>query len=237
MAFNTPFHPENSPGALFEFGWYKIQRHTKAALVDMIGNFFDARAQLYKIQVPNVVGIQNFHDIKNIFISQDFPYGERKLPLIIVAIKGGTERKMYIGADNFLYHDIKQTSTGKTASEVYAGAAEFSIALIVLSRSPEERMRLVEFLNVCFTHYYRWQYFYTYGDGDMFSIVPSIEQLQFGSENEVTDGPSKQSLLYVNDMSMKSFVEYTFRGTDTYGSMEHIHIEEDSGPIIYVSSS
>src|SRR5271157_649850 len=132
MGFNTPFHPENTAGPIYEAAWYKIQRHTKVALVNMLGNFFSSRVQLYRIQMPEILALRNTTDLKKIFVNQDFPYAERKLPMILVAIKGGRQQKMNIGADNFLYHDISTTSTGKTAVEVYAGAARFTLSLIAI---------------------------------------------------------------------------------------------------------
>src|SRR5271157_5713601 len=142
---------------------------------------------------------------------------------------------MYIGADNLLYYDVRETSTGKTAVEVYAGAAEFNMVIIGIGQSPEERMRIMEALHMCFTHYFRWQYFYTYGDGNTFSIVPSIEQLIIGSEQEA-EGEGKTVMLYVNDITMKSFVEYTFRGLDQLIPFKSYTIDPDSGPIIYENS-
>jgi hypothetical protein len=236
VGFTTPFHPDNVPGAIFEFAWHKIMRHTKVAIVNILGNFFSARSKMYSIQMPDIVGLTNTDDIKKIFINQDFPYQERKLPMVVVAIKSGKERKMYIGADNFLLHSIRTTSTGRTAVEVYAGAAEFTMAIVVVGQSPEERMKMMELIYMCFTHYYRWQYFYTFGDDNMMSLLPNTEELIFGNEEEA-EGDSKISVLYVNDVTMKSFVEYTFSGLDIYRDAKNFVIDDESGPIIYSAES
>ena len=147
MSFKTPFIADNQPEALYNFGFYKIQRQTKSAVIGMLKNFFDSINNTYKIQLPEIKEVQNTSDIEKIFIERDFPYQERKLPLILVSIKSSTERKMYIGADNFVAHDIRTTSTGEqTAVDLYHGAADVSLALIVVALSPDERMQLAELI-------------------------------------------------------------------------------------------
>lgn len=230
MGFKTPFLSENQPKGVYEFGFHKIQRHTKTIVVDMVKNFFDSINKVYQLQVPEIIGVQNSDDAQKVFVDRDFPYGERKIPIVIVAIKKATEKKMYIGADNLLGHKIEETSTGQTAVELYHGAADVSLGLIIVAESPEIRMQLADLLNICFTHYYRWQYFYTLGDGDMFSIVPNTTELDFGAESEATTD-SPDTLLYVTDITMNVYVEYTFRDTNILGSMNDYSIEEDSGPI------
>ena len=231
MSFKTPFIPDNQPGVLHDFGFYKTQRHTKSSVIEMLSNFFDSINNTYKIQIPEILEIQNSSDAEKIFIERDFPYRERNVPLILVAIKSAAERKMYIGADNLVGYKRHTTSTGReTAVELYHGAADISLALIIVALSPEERMQLTELITLCFTHYYRWQYFYTLGDGDMFSIVPNTAQLEFGAESEVTD-VSPESLLYVTDITMKCFIEYTFKDYNVLRSLEDYTIDETSGPV------
>ena len=230
MSFKTPFIADNQPGALHDFGFFKIQRHTKSAIIGMLENFFDSINNTYKIQIPEIVGVQNSSDVEKVFVTRDFPYKERKLPMILVAIKSATERKMYIGADNLVGHIYHETSTGdELGIELYHGAADISLALIVIALSPEERMQLTELVTLCFTHYYRWQYFYTLGDGNVFSVVPNTAQLEFGSESEVTD-VSPESLLYLTDITMKSFIEYTFKDFNVLGSLKDYTIDDSSGP-------
>ena len=230
MGFKTPFLPENTLGSLNNFGFYKIQRQTKTVIIEMLTNFFNAINSIYQLQMPDLIGIQNAEEAQKIFIQRDFSAQQRRIPAILVAIKNSMERKMYIGGDNLSYFEIDETSTGKTAVEVYHGAADIGLALIVIAQSPDERMQFAELINMCFTHYYRWQYFYSTGDGTMFCIVPSTSQLDFGSETEVTD-VSPDSLLYLLDISMKSFVEYTFRDLDIMGILKEYNITEESGPI------
>ena len=238
MGFDTPFHPENRPDALFDFGFYKVQRHTKAAIVGMLKNFFDTINSIYKVQIPEILEIGNSgKDIKT-FVDQNFPYKERVVPIILVAIKNAIERKLYIGADNLSHIEIIETSTGlKKAVNVYTGAADVNLALIVVSDTPDHRMRYAEMINMCFTHYYRWQYFYTTdnGDGphgDMFSIVPTTQPLEFGTESETKD-LSDDTLLYLTDVSMKAYVEYSFRDTSEIHSVMDelgVRIDPKSGP-------
>jgi hypothetical protein len=233
MGFETPFIADNQPDGLVDFGFYKVQRHAKSAVIGMLRNFFDSLNNTYKLQVPELIGIQNTSELTKIFVERDFQAKERKIPIIIVAIKSATEKKMYIGADDFCAWDIVETSGGrKVANRIFHGASELSLGLIVVAQSPEERMRLAELINLCFTHYYRWQYFYTYGDGNTLSITPNTKQLEFGAETEVTDF-SATSLLYLVDITMATFIEYSFRENNILGMVEDIqlNIEEDIGPI------
>lgn len=234
MGFNTPFIADNQPNALYDFGFYKVQRHTKASIANMLKNFFNSINVVYKLQIPEIRMVENTEEATKIFIDQNFPYKERKIPIILVAIKGATERKLHIGADNLSCIDIIETSSGrKKAVNRYAGAADITLALIVACQTPDHRMRFAELISMCFTHYYRWQYFYTFGDGNMFSIVPNTQQLEFGAETEATD-VSPDSLLYLVDISMKCYVEYTFRDTaelnEVMGELS-VDIDPDSGPI------
>jgi len=232
MSFKTPFLPENQPKSLYDFGFYKIVRHTKSVVIDMLKNYFDSVNKLYQLQMPDIIGAQTVGEVMKIFIERDFPYAQRKLPLIIVAQKSATERKMYIGADNLTTYDIEETSSGETAVEVYQGAADITLALIIIAQDPESRMKFSELVNMCFTHYYRWQYFYTLGDGNLYSITPNTTQLEFGAESEATESAAAITPLYLVDISMKCFVEYTFRDVSAiHGEMKSYEIDETSGPV------
>ena len=239
MGFDTPFLAENQFDGLDNFGFYKIQRHTKTVIVSMLQNFFSSLNSTYKIQMPDIIGMQGKYDVDNVkttstdtvkvYIEKDFPYGARKLPLILVSLKSATEKKMYIGADNFSYYDIRETSTGrKTATKVYHGAATMSLGLIILSQSHEERMKFADLINMCFTHYYRWHYFYTLGDGNTFSIMPSMDALEFGAETEITN-ESMMAVVYITDITMRSFIEYSFRDLLTYPTVQQLNIDANSG--------
>ena len=220
MGLETPFLTENTPDGLANFGFYKIQSHTKSVIVGMLKTFFHSINNTYKLQLPDIVGVQGEYDIAGVqspdpdtitvHIERDFPYTERKLPLILVSIKSAREKKMYVGSDNFAYWDEMITSTGnKVATRVYHGASEVTVGLIILTQSHEERMKYADLINMCFTHYFRWQYFYTLGDGDQFSISPNMSQLDFGAETEVTD-ESMTAIVYITDVTMETFIEYTF---------------------------
>lgn len=231
MAFEAPFIADNQPEALTDFGFYKVQRHTKSILVSMLKNAFDSLNTSYKIHVPEIFQIQNTNELTKIFVDRDFSAKERRIPIIIVAIKSATEKKMYIGADDFSCWDVVETSGGrKAASKIYHGATDLTMSIIVVAQSSEERMKLAEIVNLCFTHFYRWQYFYTYGDGNMYSIVPNTKQLEFGAESEVKD-VSDTSLLYLVECVMQVFVEYSFRDVEILNVLEGSNIEVDAGPI------
>lgn len=238
MGFNTPFQPENTGAPVFDFGFYKIQRHTKAIITEMITNFLSSRIKLYELTMPDIISIQNTDELTKIHVTPEFPYEQRKLPLIVISIGSMKEKKMYMGADNLIGYKLIGTSTGVTYStglatvEVYGGAVELVLNITIATLSVEERMKLVELLNICFTHFYRWQYYYTYGDGNLFNIVPNTGTVSFGEEAE-TKEESKTSMIYAVNMTMNSFVEYTFTSQDLLGKINTYEIDHLSGPIEY----
>ena len=233
MALDTAFKLENSPGAIFNFSFLKMQRQTKTVIVNMLQNFFDAYNQEYKLQIPELVEVQNRVEDTKLFIERDFPYKERKFPMVIVSIKSAKERKMYIGADNYIDHKIIVSSSGTiSAVPMYTGAGTISLSLLIATNSPDDRSRLSELIAFCFTHYYRWQYFYSLGDGNTFSIFPNTEELEFGSESEVKDDASALTYIYVTDISMKAHIEYTFTDVRTDSSVIGT-VEVKGGPMTF----
>ena len=232
MGLNTPFIPENIGGGLLDFGFFKVQRQAKSVLVELMTNFFSSMVNTYKITMPDLIQLQNHVDASKLFINRDFPYAERKLPMVITSIKGMKEKKMYMGADNLIGYRPHTSSTGTTTVEVYGGAYDIDFSLIVVAQSPDERSRILELLGVCFTHFYRWQYYYTYGDGNQFSVVPNVNTLSFGAESEVAD-VDKINQLYISSVSITAFVEYNFTSLDIMGAVSNADtiIDTGSGPI------
>lgn len=230
MGLNTPFLPENIGASLFNFGFYKVQRHTKAIVVEFLNNFFSNNVKTYSLTLPEIVDLQNSSDYTKIFVSADFPYTERKFPIIIVSVRDIKEKKMYLGADNIIGYRVYGTSTGRESVEVYAGAAEVTLNLTIVALSSEDRMKFAELINICFSHYYRWQYYYTLDDGSLFNIVPNTGTITFGGEEEVAD-PSKVNMIYAINMIMTSFIEYSFPGTQPTGVINHVTVLTSSGII------
>jgi hypothetical protein len=232
---DTPFHPEQYPGAINSFGFYKIQRNSKTILINILKNFFSEKSQLYKVTMPEIIEKLVDTTIPKLFVERNFPFMERKLPLIATAIKQAKEKKAYIGADNLLYPEVVRSSTGDylTGYNVYAGMSDLDVTFIIAALSPEERMQLVEMLNMCFTHYYRWQYFYYDEENNMFNIVPNTVELTFGGESEVKD-QSNLSWIYVTTVDMKCRIEYTFKDfAFRFDEIKHYEIDPDSGVIEY----
>jgi len=230
VGLNTPFLPENIGASLFNFGFYKVQRHTKAIVVEFLNNFFSNNVKTYSLTLPEIVDLQNSSDYTKIFVSADFPYTERKFPIIIVSVRDIKEKKMYLGADNIIGYRVYGTSTGRESVEVYAGAAEVTLNLTIVALSSEDRMKFAELINICFSHYYRWQYYYTLDDGSLFNIVPNTGTITFGGEEEVAD-PSKVNMIYAINMIMTSFIEYSFPGTQPTGVINHVTVLTSSGII------
>ena len=153
MGLHTKSHPEISTGGLYEFGFYKALRQTKSVFVNMLNNFFSIRNKAYGIVMPEIFTIQNspVTDGKKIHTVRDFPYEERKLPLIVVSNASAKEKKAYIGSDNLLYVDVQENSEGvKSGTNVYAGMANVDVMLGIVATSPDERMMLSELILMCF---------------------------------------------------------------------------------------
>lgn len=230
MGFNTHFQPENIGAPLYNYGFHKIQRHTKSIIVEMLKNYFSTLVSSYKLTIPEITSVYNTSEIDKLFILPDFPYTERKLPLIVISIKDIKEKKMYMGADNIIGYKVVGTSSGRRTVEVYGGANTVSVNISIVALSSEDRMKLAELIEICFTHYYRWQYFYSLNDGTFFNIVPNSTTVAFTGETE-TKEPSKTNMLYITNMSMTSFVEYSFTGLERTGTLETIEYDTSSGPI------
>jgi hypothetical protein len=207
------FNPEENSGIIESYGWYKVQRHTKTILVNILKNFFSNYNSSYKTQIPEIIDLQGDNSSSKINIERDFPFFERKLPLIAVVIQDTTEKKTYIGADDFANNVIQSldgTSTGILyGHDSFHGMYTVATQFIVAAMSPEQRMQLAELISVCFTHYYRWQYFYFGPDDSMFTIVPNTKELKFGGESEVKE-ESAMNMIYITTANMENLIEYKF---------------------------
>ena len=211
MGIYTKAHSEVSAGGLYEFGFYKALRQTKSVIINMLNNFFSARNKAYGIVMPEIFSIQNIpNDEKKINTVRDFPFEERKFPLIIVSNASARERKPYIGSDNLLYVDVQTDSEGaKSGINVYAGMADVEVMLGIVATSPDERMMLSELILICFSHYYRGQFIYHGVGNELFSITPAGKEIDFGTETEITDA-SDTTTVYVIDIGIGAFIEYHF---------------------------
>lgn len=234
MGIYTTSHPDVMAGSIPEFGFQKVQRNTKTVIISMMEKFFSIRSKAYAVIMPEVSTVQNTPNDTHIHIYRDFPFQERKFPMIIVGIMKHVEKHSYIGADDLRFINVTETSTGvKTGSEIYGGMADINLGLVVTTTSPDERSLLVELLTMCFTHFFRGQFIYKNEAGELFSIVPGASPLTIGPEAEITD-ISKTTLVYVNTVSLKASIEYQFSDTITDGKLyevNHIEIDEDSGVI------
>lgn len=235
MAIDTHFNPEHTPGSINDFGWYKVQRQTKTVLANMLRQFFDATNQVYKISIPEIEEVKNDSVATRTHIERDFPFFERKLPLIAVALPSVKEKKLYIGADNWSSTKVYTTSTGEKnfGYDFYSGMVNVPARFIIAGTSPEERMRLAEFVHICFTHFFRWQYIYEQEDGSFFSIVPATRELSMGGEQEISE-QSNLNLIYITTVDMESLIEYSFRNNyldDRWFKVREVLVDGNSGVI------
>lgn len=211
MSLNIIHNPEVFSGFIEEFGFHKIERQTKIVIKNILSLFFASQTQLFKSTMPEIIEVQNSREVTKIFIEKDFPFFERKLPLIAITSKNKVEKKPYIGSDDFLYQDTYiNTSSGIYYNlNYYANMFDVPVTLIIATLSPEARMQLQELVQVCFSHYFRWQYMYEGEDGSRFHIVPSGGPLSIAGEQEVKD-KSNTTLVYITSVSFVSSVEYIF---------------------------
>ena len=230
MGIYTKSHSEISSGSLYEFGFYKALRQTKSVMVNMLNNFFSIRNKAYGIVMPEIFSLQNTPNNKKVHTVRDFPFEERKFPLIVVTNASAKERKPYIGSDNLLYVDVKENSEGvKSGTNVYAGMADINVMLGIVATSPDERMMLSELILMCFTHYYRGQFIYHGVGNELFSITPGGNEIDFGTETEITDSSDTTSV-YVVDAGISVFIEYHFEDPlpdKTSTEVQEISLDED----------
>ena len=231
MGIHTKGHSEISAGSLYEFGFYKALRQTKSAIVNMLNNFFSKRNKAYGVVMPEIFSIQNTPaEEKKVHAVRDFPFEERKFPLIVVTNAKAKERKPYIGSDNLLYVDVQENENGaKSGKNVYAGMADVDVMLGIITTSPDERMMLAELVLMCFSHYYRGQFIYEGNGNDLFSITPGGNEIDFGTEAEITD-ESDTTTVYVIDVGISAFIEYHFEDPlpdGIFTEVQEISLDDD----------
>jgi len=234
MGIHTTYSPDVSSGALVEFGFHKVQRHTKDVINNMLENYFSIRSKAYGIVVPEILSLQNKPGDRKVHIRRDFVSQERKFPAIMTTISKAVEKRVNIGADDLLYIRTDTTPDGeKVGVDVHAGMADIDLMLIVAATSPDERSMLAELVFNCFTHYYRGHFIYQDENDGMFAIVPATKPIDFGRETEVTD-ESKTTLIYLLDLGISATIEYHFADPITDGKWHEVAettIDEDSGPV------
>lgn len=205
-------HPDMKIGAIEQFGFYKIERQTKTVVQNILKNFFSRYSNLYKLTAPELEMIDNNVDDVQVFIEKEFPFFERKLPLIAIVSRSKQERKAYLAGDDLLYTNIiKDKDTGQllTANNHYGNMWRVPISLTVASTSIEKRMQLQELVSLCFTHYHRWAYHYKDIEGNCFNIVPNSNQITITGESQAVEG-SNITVVYHCTLSMDALIEYTF---------------------------
>jgi len=211
MSIESNQHPESFSGDLTQFSFHKIERQTKSVLKDILNQFFSSSVTSYKIAVPEIIILQNTDSETKLNIERDFPFYERKMPLIAISSRNKRERKPFLGADDFIYQDALESTDGSIQSfyNMYANMYDVPVDLIIAAMSPDIRSQISELVALCFSHYYRWPYLYKGDSEEMFNIIPTTTPVEITGENVVTD-ISTQTLIYTCTVRLNSFVEYIF---------------------------
>lgn len=211
MSILNQFHPEVFTGYIEEFGFHKIERQSRTVLKNIMEEFFYKYNSIYKTVTPEIVELENSAQERKLYIENNFPFTERKLPLLTILCTAKNEKKSYLGGDNLLYTDYKAIgSTGQLMPiPKYGNFYNIEASIVVVALSPDMRMQLSELLNMCFGHYYRWHYMYKDSEENCFNITPNTSSIRIGNEREVND-KSNTSLLYLTTVSFTCFVEYIF---------------------------
>jgi len=218
-------HPDISPGYIEQFGFYKIERQTKTVVQNILKNYFSRYSNLYKLTAPELELIDNNVDDINVFIEKEFPFFERKLPLIAIISRNKQERKAYLGADDLIYSQtIKNNETGElvAVNNHYGNIWKVPLALTIASTSVENRMQLQELVSLCFTHYHRWVYHYKDIEGNCFNIVPNSGNIVITGETQSADA-SNVTIIHHCTVSMDATVEYTF--IDTGDNFDTLYVD------------
>jgi hypothetical protein len=226
MGIWTPSNPDISSGPLYEFGFQKILRQTKSVIVNILVNYFSVQNKAFVTVIPETELMQNSpNTVSKTNITRDFPFKERKFPLVIVGISDAREKKINIGSDNFIDTEILTTPDGiKYGVDVFGGMADIDVLIAIITTSPDERLMISESIFMCFSHFNRTQFIYQNQTGELFSIVPAGGPINFGRETEITD-VSKTTLLYAIDVSFTSTVEYHFNDYTDGKLYEITHIQ------------
>jgi len=235
MGIFTPFQPEITSGALDNFGFHKIKRQVKSIYVNMITDFFSNTFKIHELDIPELSEVSNINgEAPRLFIERDFPYTTRKIPLIVPIISNITEKKSYLGNDNYLYPGVNENPDGtRYGYDVYANMYDIAIKILVVTESNELRDQLIDLLLACFTNYYRGNYTYRDDSQNEFIITPSNTRVVSGNDSEVAEANST-NLIFYGDISLTAFVEYHYKayGEGRYTQIQNINIDPSSSPTL-----
>lgn len=228
MALNTIQNDEIFIDGVEGYGFQKVHNLSKAIIVNILSRFFDKRIQAYRLAMPDLTEYQNSdaNPQKFLYIMPEFPYYERRVPGLVVKVDNVKEKKLYIGTDSLI--GLSHVGSDYVAS--YFGAADIPVSITVMAESSDMRSDLLNYINMCFTHYHRWHYIFVGDDGSSFSIVPSQSTLSFGSNFEVKEGDQKY--IYGSVVNFTGYCDYIFTdnlAASTYRLINTFEINPASG--------
>jgi hypothetical protein len=240
MALDTSRNEEIFIEGITGYGFHRVHNLSKQILVGIIRRFFNKKSTAYKLALNDLNQYQNVADStpatpnpadmsKVLYIEQEFPYFERRIPGIIVSLDNVTELKLYNGTDN----QISISKSDNTIISMYFGAATIPITLTILAESPDMRMDISNLLYMCFSHYHRWQYVFKGDDDSIFSIIPAQSTITFGTNFEVKEGD--QRYIYGTTVSFTGYCDFNFCDNLTtstqYWLANNFEINPLSGPV------
>jgi len=227
MGIFTPFHPEITTGSIEDFGFHKVKRQVKTVYVNVVSDFLLYSKKIHGLDISELAEVSNMPgQAPRIFVERDFPYQTRKIPLITPIITNITERKPYIGIDNYLYPGVIENPDGTNSGyDVYANMYDIELRMLVVAESNELRDQLLDLLMACFTNYYRGTYTYRDDIDNEFIITPSTRRVSSGNDSEITE-ENTTNLIFIGDITLKAFVEYHYKayGEERYSTAENVAV-------------
>ncbi len=206
MSLYTRQNPDIAAQPINEFHWSLIQKQTKAVLVDIIRTFFNSK----NIVIPSLFPYLS-QKPSGVYVEKDFPFYERKIPLIVVKISEHSQLPTFIGSDNLLYIDKYIGDDGKLyGDEVFGGIDTLEVTCQIVADSSELRMELVDGLRMAISHLFKSPFLYRDADKSLFSIIPCNSIIRVGGES-LLSGEVGLLTIYTTNVYFSVLVEYQFK--------------------------
>lgn len=210
MAIQTFQETEIFIEGLPDYGFHRMQHITRAVLSNILERFFNKNLKSYQLCLNTIddYANDNLSGKQKLWILKEFPYGQRKVPSIVIELGDIRENKRYIGTDNEIA--VVETPSGKRAETQYYGSANIPVAFLIQAESHDVRQEVSDLIYSCFTHYHRWQYFFKGDDDSVFSITLSQDPVVLGTNKQISDSSGSQKVLYIKIVNITVSVDFIY---------------------------
>jgi hypothetical protein len=229
MSLSTIRNSEIVIDGIEGFGFHKAEKLTKAIIANILNVFFSKEAISFKTVLNDLSAYSNEESTSPLFILQEFPYMERKIPALIIELGDSSESPLYIGTDNL----AANRAIGNSRLEnIYTGGDDAQVSIGVLSESPDTTSNLADLVKMAYVNYFRWHYFFRGDDGSVFSIAPAMSKVKISTQFEVQEADMK--MIFGRAVSFSVFTQYTFYDNLEASCGRYVllnQVDPSSGPI------